>query len=387
VSPTLESHVLVEETSEFRRFLANSYFFIVDSAGNQLPYIDEHYEIYSEDNEVTILKMINGEIDYKQQGINLAHFPTLKENEEGHSYRVMLKPAPGEENYITFNITHQDQAKAKIFGDVRFRQAMSLAINRDEINEIVYLGQGRPMQALPANFATTDFVDEAWLKAYTEYDPEQANALLDEMGLTKRDSEGFRLRFDGEPLVVLFYYAPQCGPAELFELVKGYWDKVGVRTELKELTSDVYRERTSSNKHDIATWGNGYSVGSLIAGNPQVFYPPFGNPIDQRTGIAWAEWKRTNGAGGLEPPEDIKRLFDLADRFKKFPLGSQESNRVGAEMVKIHADNLLGIGTVGDTPDPIFVNNRVGNFGDPPAKYYGAYWIYPMRPAQWYIKK
>lgn len=89
VIPTLESHVLVEETPEFRHFIANPYFFVVDSAGHQLPYINEHHEIYSENIEVTILKMINGEIDYKQQNIELGHFPTLKKNEKNHDYCVL----------------------------------------------------------------------------------------------------------------------------------------------------------------------------------------------------------------------------------------------------------------------------------------------------------
>jgi len=232
IIPTLETVVLVEETPEHRRFVANPYFFMVDTVGNQLPYYDEGNEIYSEDIDVTILKLINGEIDYKQQSLELPHFPELKESEADGPYRILLRPSLSQEMYYAFNITHEDPEQAKVYGDLRFRQAMSLAMNRDEINEIVYLGQGRPMQALPADFSTTTFVEEKYLTQFTEYDPDGANALLDEMGLTERDSDGFRLRFDGEPLVILLHYAPQGGPAQVHELMKGYWEAVGVRTDL-----------------------------------------------------------------------------------------------------------------------------------------------------------
>ena len=387
IIPTLESHVLVEETAEGRRFVANPYFFAVDTAGNQLPYIDEQKEIYSEDIDVTILKLINGEIDYKQQNLQLPHYPELKENEAGSSYRILLRPAISLEMYYSFNITHKDAEKRKIYGDLRFRQAMSLAMNRDEINEIVYLGQGVPMQALPADFTTTTFVEEKYVTQFTEYDPDRANELLDEMGLTERDSDGFRLRFDGEPLVVLLQYCPQGGPTDVHELAKGYWEAVGVRTEIKEVTSDVFRAQKGVNEHDLDAWVNDYAAGPKIAGDTQIFYPPFGIPINKRTGILWDDWVRTEGAEGIEPPEDILRLYDLAVEFTKYPLGSEESNRIGAEVVKIHAENLISIGIVGQTPAPIYVNNRVGNFGDPSVKAYTYYWIYPWQPVQWFIKE
>ncbi len=385
--PTLESHVLVEETSEFRRLVANPYFFMVDVAGNQLPYINEHYEIFSENVSVTILKLMNGEIDYKQQTLYLDNYPELKQKEiSGGSYRVLLRPAISTVVYYTFNITHQDPEKAKIFGDLRFRQAMSLAMNRNEINEIVYLGQGKPKQALPADPAMLDFVDEKYVRQFTEYNPKRANALLDEMGLTKRDKDGFRLRFDGKSLLVLLQYAPQGGPTQIHELMKKYWEDVGVRTDIKEVTSDLYRQQTGVNKHDIATWENDYASSAKLAGDTQIMFPPFGSQINKRTGILWDDWVLSKGAKGIEPPEDIKRLYDLAIEFKSYPLGSEESNRIGAEIVKIHAENLISFGVVGDTPIPVYVHNRLGNFGGFDPAGYPYYWAYPFRPHQWYIK-
>jgi len=384
--PTLEAYVLVEETPEFRRSVANPYFFIVDTAGNQLPYMNEHYEIFSEDVDVNILKMMNGEIDYKQQSLELEHFPELKQKEAKGPYRILLKPAIGKLVYYTFNITHEDPEKRKIYGDLRFRQAMSLAMKRDEIREIVYLGQGKPGQALPADPATMDFIDKKYVTQFTQHDPKQANALLDEMGLTKRGTDGFRLRFDGKPLVVLLQYAPQFGPTQTHQLMKKYWDDVGVRTDIKEVTSDVYRQQAGVNKHDVHTMTNDYSPLPMIAGDTQIMFPPFGSPINKRTGIPWDDWVRSKGAKGIEPPEYIKRLYDLAIKFKSYPFGSAESNRIGREVIKIHAENLISIGVVDDTPTPVYVHNRIGNFGGFDMAGYPYYWSYPFRPVQWYIK-
>ncbi len=384
--PTLESHVLTVETPEFRRLVANPYFFMVDTAGNQLPYINEHYEIFSEDIDVTLLKMMNGEIDYKQQNLELEHYPGLKQKESKKPYRVLLRPAISKDMFYTFNITHEDPEMRKIYGDLRFRQAMSLAMNRNEIREIVYLGKGKPKQVLPADPTTVDFVDPKYITQFIDYNPKQANALLDEMGLIKRDADGFRLRFDGKPLIIFLQYAPQGGSSQVHELMKKYWDDVGVRTNIKEVTSDVYRQQCGANKHDIAAWQNDYSCAVKLAGDTSIMFPPFGTPINKRTGQLWDDWVRSNGARGIEPPEDIKRLYDLAIKFKAYPLGSVESNRIGAEVVKIHAENLISIGIIGDTPAPVFVHNRVGNFGGFSRVGYPYYWSYPFRPHQWYLK-
>jgi len=383
VVPMLESHILVEETPEFRRYVTNPYFFMVDTAGNQLPYYNEGYEIYSEDLEVQILKLINSEIDYRNQTLELAKYSELKAN-EANGYRVFLPPAVGETIFYAFNITHLDPEMAKIYGDLRFRQAMSLAINREEIVEIVYLGQGEPQQELPVDAATCDFVSDEALYQFTEYDPDAANALLDDMGLTERDSDGFRLRFDGEPFVILLQFAPQGGPVENHELVKAYWEAVGVRVQAKEVSSDFYRSTSSANEHDLATWRGASGATAL---NAEVMFPPFGDYLQIRTGVQWNEWMLSDGAEGIEPPEDMKKLYDLAAEWKTYPLGSEDNSRVGAEVIQIHADNLLSIGLVGAVPSPVYLNNRVGNGIEFTIKSYNYYWAYAFRPTQWFINE
>lgn len=387
VVPTLESHILVDESPEFRRYIANPYFFMVDTAGNQLPYYDEAYETYVEDPDLVVLKLINGEIDIQGQGLELPRFPELKQAELNQGgFRIFVVPSVGEYPYYTFNITHQDPEMAKIYGDLRFRQAMSIAINRGEINEIVYLGQGRPMQAMPIDPTSAPWITADALNNLIEYDPDGANALLDDMGLTERDGEGFRLRFDGEPFIILLQYAPQGGPVQIHELVGQYWQAVGVRVQVKEVTSDFYRTESSQNRHDVATWRNGGGLTEVV-GATQILFPPFGDFLDTRTGTQWADWVNSDGAEGIEPPEDIARLWDLAAEFKGYPIGSPEIAEVGNEIIQIFEDNLLMIGTVGEIPAPVYVNDRVGNFQEFAAKSYPHYWAYPYRPIQWFIRE
>jgi peptide/nickel transport system substrate-binding protein len=186
--------------------------------------------------------------------------------------------------------------------------------------------------------------------------------------------------------VVLLQYATQENPVQNHELAKEYWEDVGVRVELKEVTSDLYRQESAANRHDIATWNNG-GTGVEIVDNTQIMVPPFGDYLGTRTGTQWNDWMVNNGANGIEPPDDVKRLYQLAEEFKSHPLGSEESNRIGAEVIDIHARYLFNIGLVGDIPAPVFANNRVGNVAEFTIKGYAYYWAYQFRPVQWYIKQ
>ncbi len=385
VVPTLESHILVEETSEGRRIVANPFFHMVDTAGNQLPYINEINEVYMPDEEVRNLKITNGEVDYKTQAVFIENYSLYKENEAKGNYTVDLPVALGQNVFYAFNTTHKDEELRTIFNDLRFRQAMSLALNRDEINEVVYLGQGRPMQATPADPRTVTFVTEDHLTAFIEYDPDRAKSLLDEMGLVDSDGDGFREKLDGSPLVLLIQYSNQGAPVRLHELVKDYWEAVGIRADLKEVTSDEYREQANNNDLDLTVWRNDNTSGVTISGNTVRFIPPFGSYFNPGTGFEWDNWMNSDGAEGIEPPEDVKRLYELSTEWLQYSLGSEESNRIGAEIVDIHVQNLWKIGIVGDLSEPVVHHNTLANFPTYTARSYDYYWSYPYRAQQWYF--
>ena len=387
IAPTLESHIVVEENTESRRLVANPYFFMVDTAGHQLPYISEINELYVPDDEVRNLKITNGEVDYKTQTIFIENYPLYKENEAKGNYTAHLAPGLGENVFYAFNVNHKDPALRAIFEDLRFRQAMSLALNRAEINEIVYLGQGQPQQAVPADPNTVEFVTSDHLNAFIEYDPAQANSLLDEMGLEDTDGDGFRENLEGGPFVVQLQYSNQGAPVRLHELVEDYWEAVGVQVEAKEVTSDEYREQGNNNDLDVTVWKNDGTSAPLISQDVTMLVPPFGDFFNPGGGFEWAAWYASGGTDGVEPPDDVKRLVELSNEFIQYPLGSAESNRVGEEIVDIHVNSLWKIGIIGNVVTPNIQHNTLKNFKPFTAMTYDYYWAFPYRPQQWYFEQ
>lgn len=385
VIPTLESHILIEETTEGRHLVANPYYFVVDTVGNQLPYINEQDELYVPEAEVRNLKITNGEVSYKVQAVDIADFTLYKEHEADGNYTVDLGAGVGLTLFYGFNLTHPDEGLREIFNDLRFRQAMSLAINREEIVELIYLGQAEPVQATPADPNTVNFVTEAHKTAFIEYDVAGANALLDEMGLVDVDGDGFRDRLDGSNLTLDLQFSNQGGPAKMHELVNSYWAAVGVASNVKEVSSDEYRERATTNNADVLTWKFDGTSGVTIVANDEMLVPPFGEPFNPGVAYLWAEWVSSGGATGIEPPADALELYDLSAQFQQFPLGSAESDAVGAQIVSIHVDNLWKIGIAGDVKTPIIHHNTLGNFGPYTIVSYDYYRNYPMIPAQWYF--
>ena len=385
VKPTLESHIVVDENTEGRRLVANPYFHMVDTAGNQLPYISEIREEYVPEREVVNLRIMNGEVTWKQQAMQLNDFPLLKENEAKGNYTVALAPTLGQSPYYSFNRTHKDPVLREIFSDARFSQALSLGLNREEINEIVYLGQGKPMQTAAAEHVTVPFLSPEDLSIFIDYDVDAANKLLDEMGL-KRGSDGVRMRSDGKPLAIRIVFASQGTASQLHELVSGYWADLGIQVDVREVTSDEYRAAANANEVDVLTWKNdGVSGPNISQDATDALFP--GDPFNPKGHADWASWIESKGAQGMEPPADIKRLFEAAAEFTQHPLGTEKSNMLGGEIMKIHLDNLIKIGVVAEIPEPYVYSNSLKNVPELTAKAYDYYWTYPYRAQQWWIAK
>ncbi len=380
--PTLESHILVAETTEGRHLVANPYFHMVDTAGNQLPYISEQDEIYINENEVRILKLVNAEADYKSQSLQLPDAPLLLENQEKGDYTVHLRPTIAAPTF-SFNVTSFDEAKRAVFGDLRFREAMSIAINRDEVNEIAYFGLGEPRQYIGFSPAP-DFVDDKWLNHMTEYDPEKAKALLDEVGMVDTDGDGFRELPNGDKVTLNIQFATQGGPGQLVELVAQYWADVGVQTTVKEVTPDEYRSTQSANQLDVGFWIKGQPL-AIVLGNNTLFVPPFDGYFDHRTGMLWAEYIDSDGAKGVEPPDWVYQMIDDINDFQSATPGSAESDELGARLVENMTGHMLFIGAV-QAPNPIYHRNAVKNFPEFKTWSYEYYRTYPYRPQQWWIE-
>ncbi len=381
--PTLESHIVIAETTEGRHFVANPYFFMVDTAGNQLPYINEHDEIFVSETEVRLLKLMNAEADYKTQSLSLDDAPLLLENQEAGNFTVDIKPQIRTGTFA-FNVTSEDLAKREIFSNLKFRQAMSVAINRAEINEVAFFGLGTPIQYIPFS-PLPSFVTEDMAQHYAQYDPAMANALLDEIGLVDADGDGSRDLPNGDPLVLNLQFATQGISAKLVELVGQAWMDVGVNTVVKEVTSDEYRSAQSANQLDVTMWGKGQPL-AVILGNSELFTPPFESYFFLRTAMLWAEYIDTNGTAGVEPPAWVATMREDIAKFQSAIAGSDESNALGAKLVQATVDNLLFIGTV-KAAAPVYHSNKLKNFPEFQTASYSYYWSYPYRGPQWSLEE
>ena len=379
--PTLESHIYISDTTEGRKLVANPYFFQVDTAGNQLPYISRQDEVYINENQVRILKVTSGEVDYKSQSLQLPDAPAMLENQDKGGYKVDLRPEITL-GVFAFNVTSEDPEKRKVFGDLRFRQAMSLAMNRAEMNETVFFGLGTPQQYVGFS-PLPEFVDASWKNHMADFDPAKAKTLLDDVGMKDVDGDGFRELPNGDPITLNLQFATQGASQAVVEFVGQNWADVGVKTQVKEVTPDEYRSAQSANKLDVMIWRKSQPL-AIVLGNAELWFPPFENYFGVRTGMEWAKWVDSSGAEGVEPPAYVKELSSDIEAFQATDQGSQEFKDLGNRLVKNMTENLLFIGTV-NAPAPMIRHNKLQNFTQFKTHSYEYYRTYPYRPTQWWL--
>jgi len=384
--PSISSWVPNEWPPEqIQTYTRNPYYWKVDTAGNQLPYIDELRTIRVADPEATLLKTIAGEFDFVRIAFlgGPANLPVLTDNKESGNYRFAYANwMPNSFSNIMFNFTTEDPVKNELYNDVRFRRALSTAINREEIVKLIYKGGVFPSQVAPA-YGEPYHGDSELFQSYAQYDPDLANELLDEIGLTERDAEGYRLGPDGEDLL-LVVSATTSWPVEtpeVMELVRGYWDEVGIRATVKPEAGELWSSRHNAGEHDISARGAHFGGGPV--------HPTLNSNTFALSGWQWAPdwalWLDTEGEQGVEPPDDVKRLREIREQILGEP-DEETRNELMQEVFEIHMDNLWSIGIVVD--DPRFgqltvLHNRLRNV---PTQSISGEW-YPHIPASWFINE
>ncbi|WP_137129009.1 ABC transporter substrate-binding protein [Rhizobium sp. FY34] len=312
--PTLDPWVVKEAYSggATRVVMArNPYFWQVDTEGNQLPYIDEINFGISQDVESLMLNVISGKIDIQERHISvLANKPTLSQNMQKGDYRLLtLVPSAAQQCQIYLNMTHKDPAMRKMFADKTFRQALSLGINRQEIIDIVYFGQSEPYQTGPR--PGHPWFHEKLGKQMTGYEPDKANAMLDQAGFDKKNANGIRLRPDGQPIFFAIDVIPTLYPdlVDTLELVKSQWAQIGIDIKVNTIERALYYTRGDDNAHDAAVWPGPGGLDPML--DPRDFFAF--HPQGSRYAIPWTLWYTSNGAKGEEPPESQKKRFKLFD--------------------------------------------------------------------------
>lgn len=313
----------------------NPYFWQVDTAGNQLPYVDQLVAPIAQDVESLILDAIGGRIDFQIRHLDApANRPVLAQNRQKGGYEFWKGSAPGGTNMvINLNLTHKNPELRELFNKKDFRVALSLGIDRKEVIDTALLGEGEPWQQGP--FEDHPNFHKRVSTQFLEFDPKKANELLDKIGLDKRGSDGMRLLPSGRPLKFKIDVIPTVQPeqVDMLQLIERQWAKIGIDMDVNALERTFFYERTSnSNDHDAAVWGgqNNWVAGDI----PQQLVPVH---HDSRWGIPWVNWYKSGGKQGEEPPASIKERMKLYDQARA--VTDQEKRRqLILKMADIAAD-------------------------------------------------
>jgi peptide/nickel transport system substrate-binding protein len=337
-------------------FERNPYYYKVDPEGRQLPYIDQIRMQAVEDIQMVSLKAIAGELSNQSRNVSFTDLPLYMQNAEQGGYRVIKAQAEHPMGLTIFpnqNYAGDDEFLKGLLEDIRFRQALNLAIDRDELNELIYLGENAaPETAFPL------LQDEPELFEHLRYDPEAAMALLDDIGL-ETDANGMRLRPDGQPIVLNLDVFSGQQYMDGSQLVASYWEEIGLQTSLEEISYDLWWPRVYSFEYPLTAY-----VKDSIGGLARYVYLRSYAPVDRSSywGPAWGTWYQTGGGEGTEPPADsparrAQELFDEA----KVTVDSARQLEILAEIERLNLENVWEVLTVGPGPNIKIVRNDFHN--------------------------
>lgn len=381
LAPWIMKNQLADGTTLWER---NPYFYQIDTQGNQLPYLDTVKSVSVGNTELYKLKVLSGEVDFASR-LSLEAYPLLAEEAKRGKFRIVLAPTDTYPAHALFRVnraffqTGEDEVLGKILYDDRFSQALSLAIDRDYINETLFYGQGTPRQN--TMHPSVPLYKEEWARAYADYDLKRANQLLDEMGLKWADHKKWRLRPDGNALAVELTmptdYVADIVP--ITEIVVDQWRDIGVIVNVKPVLG------TYQNMH----WGEGKGEMSVRIG--AFFYSIFSIEDGGARRIScwacapqWDKWASSGGEKGLEPPTEEWKKFAMGRaQLRSMSMPPKERNELITWMFDFQAEHICTIGTVAYVPWPVVIGEGLGNL---PVQFDHVKMVV-LRPQDWYWKK
>lgn len=351
--PTMFPWIYTQPMGTGTQFIAerNPYYYWVDAAGNQLPYIDRIVGSAYQNDQTMLVDVLAGQFDTMANTTDQQR-PLFFENEATSGLHVYpVRSEGGGTVSVMFNMTHPELGD--IFSQRDFRIGMSYAIDREEVIDIVYFGQGYPRQISPIE--ESPLYNEQLSNQFTEYDVEQANAHLD-LVLPDKDADGFRLNpATGERLSVVITvqtgdYGLRFG--DVAELLKQYYAAVGVQLIVDVVDNAIWTQRRNENTMEatVFTGEGGYGITAIT--DPRYFVPVHGQSI---WGNAWNLWHlEPNNPAAVVPPQDIQDHIALYQQVLQAPTG-EERIELMSQVLQTAADNfwVLGISSASDSYRPL----------------------------------
>jgi peptide/nickel transport system substrate-binding protein len=331
--PVLYPWVFKEKTETKAIFERNPYYFKIDSKGNQLPYVDRIESTLVQDIEVVTLKAIAGEVDFMRESAALVKMPLYKENEEKGGYTTLMAKMHVTPTDIFLNQTYKDETWRSVVSDKRFREALNLAIDRDEIIDSIYYGFAEPSLILDNTF-----------------DLEKANALLDEMGM-KKGSDGYRTAPNGKPFSIPFEVGAQAPDiVPLTELVAQMWQQLGLKVTMKTIDQALWGTRRDANELQATM---------IWTHTPLWYMTDWGQNY---WGREWNVWNDSAGTKGEQPTAEAQKMYDLMRKVATSP--PEEGIAAIEELKQEMKNNIWYFVHIGNVMQPMIINKNLSNVSD-----------------------
>jgi peptide/nickel transport system substrate-binding protein len=374
--PTLEPWVLTTQPPAERfTFVRNPYYYRFDAQGNQLPYIDT-VAMDIVDNKLIPLKTESGGADLQARYLRFTDYTFLKRGEKQNNYSVRLwRTGTGSQLALYPNLNVKDPVWRSLVRDVRFRRALSLGINRHEINKVVYFGLG--LEGNNTVLPESPLFKPEFQKTWAIFDSKNANALLDEMGLTKRDDRGIRLLPDGRPIdIVVETAGTSTEQTDVLQLIHDTWERIGVHLFIKPSQLEVFRNRVFAGETVVSI------TGGLDDGIPVPDVSPAEIAPTEEDQLQWPKWGdhyESHGKTGEAP--DMPEAKELLALNAEWEITDDRAARarIWQRMLQINAEQQFTIGLVANVPQPVVVNNHIKNVAEKgiynwdPGAHFGIY--------------
>jgi peptide/nickel transport system substrate-binding protein len=345
-------------------YMRNPYYHRIDEKGQQLPYVDRVIFTVAAANLVPA-KAGLGEADLQPRYLNMRDYTFLQKSAQTSGVKVNLwESGSGSQLALYPNLTANDEEWRKLMRDVRFRRALSLAIDREELNQVVYIGLAKPSNN--TIMPRSELFKPDYATKWAQYDPKLANKLLDEIGLTKKDSQGTRLLPDGRPATIVVEHASEeTEDSDALALIADNWKKIGIRMLTKPQTRDNFRLRTFSGEAVMTAFAGAVTAVPTVNTSPKEFAPTM------LGGLQWSRWGMFVESKGRQGEKcDMESACKLLDYLKEWETGATPADRRKAweKILSTNADEVFSIGTVNGIRQPIVVGPKIRNV--PKEAYY-----------------
>jgi peptide/nickel transport system substrate-binding protein len=325
-------------------FTANPYSIWVDSEGNQLPYIPKISMAQMASAEELNIKAISGEFDFQERSLVLTSLPDLIRNQEAGSYTIHRTPVTTMDFGLRINLAYDSDATlGELIRNVHFRRALSLGIDRNEINQTFFLATSIPSSTL-VDVDNPYFPGLEWRSRWATHDVAQANQLLDEIGLTAKDGDGLRMRPDGKGPIRLIAVATRATDGDapaMCEMVRRQWQAIGIdmivdtSTEQQALGNNVMLQGLDPGSDDPFVDNNGRLIPTAVTRQSII-------------GTPYAQWYASGGKQGRPIPDSLSLLKDAMELYYQGQTADEEQRiELGKQIYRMHVDQVWSIGVVG----------------------------------------